>query len=169
MSFLYFAYGSNMLKARLRERCPSAQAEGLAWAAGYAVRYWKEGRDGSGKATLVRQSIDTFLTCGVLYRIDLAERTDLDRAEARYLRHDDFAVHCSHSGENRRASAYLASPDACRQDLRPFDWYVGLIRAGAQEHGLDPQYIAKLTAVDTCRDSNLQRSIDMETLAARYG
>jgi hypothetical protein len=50
--FVYFAYGSNMLTARLRERCPSARPLGLAAAPGYGVAFNKQGMDGSGKATL---------------------------------------------------------------------------------------------------------------------
>ncbi len=162
-SFLYFAYGSNMLTARLRERCPSAHPHGPAWARGYTIAFHKEGRDGSGKATLIQQSSGSTWAHGVLYRIDLSERPDLDRVEARYMRHDTFAVH-TESNESILASTYLAQPDACREDLIPFDWYVELIRAGAREHGLDPQYIVELGGVDTCGDSDLQRSIAMAAL-----
>src|SRR5258708_12496941 len=46
----YFAYGSNMLTDRLRERVPSATAIGVGRLAGHQLRWDKRtGRDGSGK------------------------------------------------------------------------------------------------------------------------
>ena len=52
-SFLFFAYGSNMLTDRLRERCPDARPLGAAIARGYVLSFSKRSRDGSSKATLL--------------------------------------------------------------------------------------------------------------------
>jgi hypothetical protein len=52
-SFLFFAYGSNMLTERLRERCPDARPLGTAIARGYLLSFSKRSKDGSAKATLV--------------------------------------------------------------------------------------------------------------------
>ena len=46
-SSLYFAYGSNMLTARLHKRCPSARILGTAVAPGLVLRFWKRSKDGS--------------------------------------------------------------------------------------------------------------------------
>ncbi len=46
----YFAYGSNMLTARLHERVPSATPIGIGQLEGHALRWDKRSwRDGSGK------------------------------------------------------------------------------------------------------------------------
>lgn len=175
--FVYFAYGSNMLIARLRERCPSARPLGLALAPAYRVAFNKQGMDGSGKATLT--ALEPFQekhppyppafgwtgARGVLYRIDMGERAALDRAEGNYRRDDTFAVLCAQSGKPITACTYIAEPQACRDDLVPLDWYVALMRAGAIEHGQDADYIAWLSAVETCNDPDLQRAARMAALA----
>ena len=48
-SFITFAYGSNMPSARLRGRCPSARAIGIAELRGHELRWHKRSKDGSGK------------------------------------------------------------------------------------------------------------------------
>jgi hypothetical protein len=45
----YFAYGSNMETARLRERMPSAKPLGVAKLSGHELRFHKRSKDGSGK------------------------------------------------------------------------------------------------------------------------
>lgn len=53
MTFLYFAYGSNMLPTRLLGRCPSARVVGTGVARAWSLAFSKASKDGSGKATLV--------------------------------------------------------------------------------------------------------------------
>jgi hypothetical protein len=175
--FVYFAYGSNMLIARLRERCPSARPLGLALAPAYRVAFNKQGMDGSGKATLTvlepfqethppyRPVFGRTGARGVLYRIDMGERAALDRAEGNYRRDDAFAVLCAQSGKPITSCTYIAETQACRDDLVPLDWYVALMRAGATEHGHGADYIAWLSAIETCNDPDLRRAARMAALA----
>lgn len=51
-SFITFAYGSNMPTARIRARCPSAVAMGVAELRGYELRWHKISNDGSGKPAM---------------------------------------------------------------------------------------------------------------------
>lgn len=53
MTFLYFAYGSNMLPARLLGRCPSAKVVRTGVARAWSLAFSEASKDGSGKATLV--------------------------------------------------------------------------------------------------------------------
>lgn len=165
-SFLYFAYGSNMLTKRLRERCPSARPAGIAVAEEYRLDFSKVGLDGSGKATLSRNTKAIQITHiqGVLYHVSLKESTNLDLAEGRYDRHANFLVKCQHKKSSIIASTYIAQPDACSNGLLPFDWYVRLIIAGAYEHGLDPAYIARLRNVKTRTDPDTDRAESMARL-----
>jgi hypothetical protein len=93
MTFLYFAYGSNMLPARLLGRCPSARAVGLGVARGWNLEFSKASKDGSGRATLVPAPASAIP--GVIFEIDLTEREKLDKHEGvglGYRRDDTFAV-----------------------------------------------------------------------------
>jgi len=163
--FLYFAYGSNMLTPRLRERCPSASPIGTARAAQHTIAFIKKGGDGSGKATLVPLDDHSESVWGVLYRIHRAERRGLDRAEARYRRHDSFPVRNASDGGLHHVTTYIARADACREDLCPFDWYVALMEAGAREHGLDADYIACLIGTTVRQDPDARRAKRMMALA----
>ncbi|RNF34126.1 gamma-glutamylcyclotransferase family protein [Paracoccus methylarcula] len=98
MSIFYFAYGSNMLPARLAARCPSAKLIGRAHAPGYRVRFAKRGMDGSAKATLVTSE---GAASGVLFTLDPKDLAALDRAEGAgrgYDRLDDFSIR--HDGQS---------------------------------------------------------------------
>lgn len=163
MSFLYFAYGSNMLPARLAARCPSAQVIGRAMAPGWRVAFWKEGRDGSGKATLIADPGQA--VPGMLYRIAAADLPALDRAEgagAGYDRNDALAVEAD--GRRQVAVSYVAPHP--RADLLPFDWYLALVVAGAELGGLPADHIAALRAQVCCADPMPDRPGRCEGLAA---
>src|SRR5690606_34185064 len=79
--FRTFAYGSNMLSARLKQRCPSARALGVAQLSGYALRWHKSSTDGSGKCDVVHDNARTVF--GVVFEIDASELAALDQAEGR--------------------------------------------------------------------------------------
>ena len=53
MTIPYFAFGSNMLLERIKKRVPSARVLGNATLGGYALRFNKLSKDGSGKANIV--------------------------------------------------------------------------------------------------------------------
>ena len=151
MPFYYFAYGSNMLTERLKadDRCPGARVCGCAFAEGTIIEFSKRSRDGSGKATLVRAAGQR--TPGVLFKIPNREGSALDSAEGvsnGYYRCNAFPVHLFGSDAVIKAVTYLAeSPKA---NLKPYDWYLALIIAGAHQHGLGDDYIAKLRR-EPCR------------------
>lgn len=85
--FLYFAYGSNMLTARLNERCPSAKPAGCAFAPGYRLTFDKLGRDGSGKATITPAAPEEQVS-GVLFTVSRDDLPALDQAEWGYVRQE---------------------------------------------------------------------------------
>jgi len=80
-SFLYFAYGSNMLTRRLAARTPSAVPEGFGYIEYFRLAFDKPSRDGSGKATIEATGTATDRVYGVLFRIETGEEGALDRAE----------------------------------------------------------------------------------------
>ena len=66
-----------------------------------------------------------------MFTIEHREIENLDRVESGYRREDRFEVRLAGAGDRLRVTTYIA-PDVHRNpDLRPFDWYLALIVAGA--------------------------------------
>jgi len=164
MSLIYFAYGSNMLPRRLTMRCPSARVVGPAIVAGHDLQFSKVSKDGSGKATLVRAAAET---PGALFEIAEADLGALDRAEGRglgYDRIDQFEVEIIGTGRRVRATTYLAT--AINRQLKPYDWYLAVVIAGAKYHELGGDYLARLQEFQHEIDPNEKRESRLGALAA---
>lgn len=137
-----FAYGSNMCSARLRDRVPSARPLGPAFLSGHVLRFHKRGfRDGSGKADASASAVSDAGVWGVVYEIDPGEKANLDRAEGMGSGYDEKQVLVTDTdGVGHRAWMYCANPSAIDLAAVPFAWYLELVRAGAEEHGLPEDY-----------------------------
>ena len=153
MRVRYLAYGSNLLPRRLRERVPSARVVGSVRLPGLEVRFHKRGRDGSGKCDLVRSRHRT-TALGVVYDLLVQERPSLDRAEG--LGNGYELVDTGLRGFGR-VFYYKASSNAVDDELRPFDWYLALVMAGALSHGFPAAYVARLRRVETVPDPDTKR------------
>lgn len=148
-TYLYFAYGSNMSTARLTARTPSAQVVGPGRLPRHVLRWHKLGRDGSGKCDLVAVgSGSTGVVWGVLYRIDCAEKADLDRIEGLGVGYDEYEVVVSTETGEVPARTYRSRPGAVDPSLRPRRWYKAHVLAGAREHGLPVPYIEMIERVE---------------------
>ena len=150
--FVSFAYGSNMLTARLRERCPSARPLGAAELRGYELRWHKTSKDRSGKCDIVRTDQPGASVFGVVYEIAVGEKGALDKAEGLGAGYDEAVIGVHHGSDRLTATAYVAT----RTDpaLKPYSWYRALVVAGAREHGLPADYIARLEVVPATEDPN---------------
>jgi gamma-glutamylcyclotransferase len=169
---LYFAYGSNMLTARLTARCPSAKPLCVAEVSGHDFIYGKRGKDGSAKATLIRQ--DNSIVYGVLFQIAPADLGHLDLIEGRgfgYEREDDFSVVTTGAGLALKACTYLAPEEFIDRSLQPFDWYHALVLAGAAEHGLPGHYVADGIVPNriTVLDRSTSRSVEAIQILEKAG
>ncbi|WP_435140424.1 gamma-glutamylcyclotransferase family protein [Pseudopelagicola sp. nBUS_19] len=145
MGLKYFAYGSNMLPARLQARCSTARVIGTATARNFGLEFSKPSKDGSGKATLIESTFQELATPGVLFEIEKTELRQLDRAEGAgygYDRDDGFRVTCASTGETVTATTYLAS--TADPKLKPFDWYLALVLAGSHHHNLHVDHLMRL-------------------------
>ena len=148
-TYLYFAYGSNMSSARLTARTPSARAVGRGRLPGHALRWHKLGRDGSGKCdVVVADTGSTAAVWGVLYRIDCAEKADLDRIEGLGVGYDEHEVVVATEAGEVVARTYRARPGAVDPALRPRRWYKAHVLDGAREHGLPASYVAMIEGVE---------------------
>jgi mycothiol synthase len=126
LSFLYFAYGSNLWLPQMRGRCPSATPRGPATLAGWAVDYDKPSRDGSAKANIRSDAGQKVL--GVVYEVEDGERQALDQAEHLY---SPIYVNLE-EGIRALTYAYEGPP----HEGPPYDWYVSTTLAGAAAHGI---------------------------------
>ncbi len=164
-TFLYFAYGSNMLNERLAARCPSASPVGIAFAPNHALEFTKTGKDLSGKATLFpQQGAHQY---GVLFNINRNDLSALDKAEGAsfgYKRIDAFPIICSPSGNEMFATTYMAIQT--ESDLKPFDWYLDLVIAGAKQHNLPKKQISSLQNTPYIVDTHTNRKGRLDALAA---
>jgi len=169
-TFDYFGYGSNMLTERLTapKRCPGAAVVGPAYAPGRELRFAKRSVDRSGKGTLIKSENPEAKAWGVVFSIPTSERTALDRAEGvgqGYRRDDKFTVVMPGGTSRKTVSIYLATPDAIHLKLKPYDWYLYLCRAGAEQHNLDSNYLQMLKAVQAIPDPDASRGSKLEAEA----
>ncbi len=153
----YFAYGSNMLTARLRERVSSAAAIGIGQLVGYALRWDKRSRrDGSGKCDAEATGRQDDLVCGVVFELDPKDKPALDKAEGLGAGYMEKTVHVMTEAGPITAITYCATDKDA--SLRPYHWYKTLVIAGAREHGLPVSYRSHLELVVTVSDPNPARA-----------
>lgn len=166
-SFLYFAYGSNMLTERLAARCPSAWAICIGRLSPcYDLVFCKRSVDGSGKAGVIERPDSTSgaQTYGVIFELSGSDRDALDRYEGDgYARHDAVSVNTG-SGGSLVCTSYIAQSDALEPQLKPYDWYLAVVIAGAKQHKLPDAYIEALQAVPSQPDPNRDRKTRLEVL-----
>ena len=162
---LNFAYGSNMLWQRIRERVPSAVPLGPARLAGYQLHWHKVGKDSSGKCDIRPAADPGMLVHGVLYRFHRSDKHLLDIAEGLGFGYDEIEVRVETAHGTLVALAYAATH--IEPTLRPYDWYQALVVAGAIEHGLPTDYVAALRRIEAIADADAQRAAVHFKLAGR--
>ena len=163
--FHYFAYGSNMLPARLLDRCRSATLVGTGSAMNFGLEFSKVSKDGSGKATLV--GVAGSNVPGVIFEIDVTDQEALDQHEGLgfgYRRDDAFTVDVPALGTSIQTSTYLATAGDNR--LKPFDWYLATVIAGALHHGMDEAHIAGLRSTAFVEDTRTDRKTRIAAIKA---
>jgi len=136
----YFAYGSNLSPARMRERVPSAQARGAARLPGYRLALDKRGADGSGKANLHEAS--DAAVWGALYTLEPEEWPLLDAYERDYER---IAVRVEWRGAQQDAMTYVSR--VLTDAPVALHGYKRLIVEGARAHALPESWIRWLAAL----------------------
>lgn len=149
-----FAYGSNMLTKRLTDRCPSAKVLGPAELRGYELRWHKKSKDESGKCDVVPAG-KAALVYGVLFELDIAQKSKLDEIEGLGQGYEEKQVEVSFKGAVRKSQLYYANN--IDPELTPYTWYKALVVAGAKEHGLPADYVRQLEDAPAKRDSDRKR------------
>lgn len=151
----YFAYGSNMLTARLAQRVPAVAPVGPARLGGYALHFHLRGGDGSGKCNIVATQ-EPAVVHGVLFELDPARLDWLHAAEGPAYDFLELPVHARNGLV--AAAVYRGRPEWLDDSLVPFDWYMRFVVGGAAEHGLPEPYVQWLAGVATQTDPDDERA-----------
>ncbi len=160
---VYFAYGSNLLRERLLARCPNAILVGKASLPGSCVTFGKLSADGSGKAAL--EPDEDGLACGVLWTVPFLELPALDRLEGNSRGYERVQIRATGAdGISVDAMTYFAT--RLLPGLKPYDWYVALVVAGAMQQELPHDYIHRLESTSSMPDPNRQRRTRRDALDA---
>jgi gamma-glutamylcyclotransferase len=152
----YFAYGSNMSSARLKERVPSAKCVGIGYIAKHKLTFDKVSEDQSAKCDAEVTGSDDDSVHGVLFDFDAADKDDLDRAEGLGFGYEerDIVVNVSGGGQ-KHAVIYCATKKD--SSLMPYHWYKNYALIGAREHDLPEEYIVHIESVTSKDDPDLAR------------
>ena len=151
--FLYFAYGSNMSRRQMRERCPDHECLGKAVLKDHALCFPRHSPiRNCGVAGLAE--VPGAEVWGVVYRLHDEDLAALDRREGY-----DPAVPFHVNRYNRQTHrvltdagaldcfVYVARPEP--GDHVPSADYLGTMIEGAEENGLPPGYVAALRQTPT--------------------
>jgi len=150
-----------MCTERLRapDRVPSAEFVRIARVPGYVFRFHKlSKKDCSAKADAYYTGNPTDIVWGVIFKIDPAEKPNLDRAEGlgRGYAEKEFTV-TDMEGNEHRTVAYVAEQSHIQAELLPYCWYKCFVVEGARQSGLPPDYIAQIEAMPATEDPDRQR------------
>ena len=160
MKLRYFAYGSNMLEQWLAHpaRLPGARFRFIGSVRGYRLEFHKRGQDGSGKCNMNRTHDAGDVVNGVIYEIPGDDMPRLDEAEGlgRGYYHDHVPVQFP-DGAVMPVLTYLADAASTDTHLKPYDWYLNLVIAGAEQHGLPGDYIEFIKQVPCVPDPDPAR------------
>ena len=157
-----FSYGSNMCFTRLHSRVPSTKFVTIGKLQSYTLLLNKRSRkDHSGKANAFLTNNEADYVLGAIFEIVDNEKYLLDVAEGLHHGYDEIILPIeTDGGEIINAQMYIANPAAIDNELIPFDWYLNYIITGAQDYNLQEEYIAKLQAIQTVYDTNIERRED---------
>jgi len=141
----YFAYGSNLSTAVLRERCPSARQIDIGRVDGHRIGFTRRSiKRGGGVADLVPAA--TRAVWGALFELSDDDLAALDRCEGvpRAYRRDLWEI----VRPNRSpSSAWVYVVTEKQTELQPSYGYWRLIVEGAREAGLPHDYVEELEAL----------------------
>lgn len=161
----YFAYGSNMLTARLARRVPGARAIGTARLTGHVLRFHKKSPDGSGKCNVLATGRREDVVHGVLFDIDDRSLPRLHAAEG--PGYEFLQIRVQTDDGELEAALYRARPAWLDDALAPYIWYQRFVVAGAREHGLPTEYITALENVFARHDPNRWRAFRNRWIARK--
>jgi len=146
-TFLYFAYGSNMLTQRIRINNPSARFQSLGRLHHHKLDFnHKSKRWGGAVATIEEEEGNE--VWGVLWQLSIDDLPKLDKQEGvpKLYRRKEVEVDIEGSGLTKAVTYQLTVPKL--DDRRPSKIYRQVILNGAAEHSLPDHYRKKLEDIE---------------------
>ena len=134
----YFAYGSNLCRARMLERVPDSVLIAVGSLADHRISFDKRGADGTGKANI--EACRDGRVWGAIYRVSPRGLDALDQFERGYRRTSVSVT--AKGGDVCTCVTYIAERAA--DGLLVGDWYMRLVIGGARELELPEAYLAEL-------------------------
>ena len=128
-SVTYFAYGSNLLFARLHARCASIRRLGVARLDGHRLHFNKPGGDASGKCGIEAVDDDSHVL-GVLYRMHGKIRKARYSTGSRVWATDTWTDRCESVVMSGPVSCFTYYPTVHSDGLPPWDWYKAFVLGG---------------------------------------
>jgi gamma-glutamylcyclotransferase (GGCT)/AIG2-like uncharacterized protein YtfP len=142
----YYAYGSNLCSRYLKEYCPSAVFVTKADLPNYRIEFRRYSHGMGGGISTIMEAPGRLIR-GVIYEVPEGEIGAMDKLEGvpegLYLR-ETFLVLGADCNWHRADLYRIAKPEGPHA---PAKRYVDLMVEGAREHGLDPKYVAELSAL----------------------
>uniref|UniRef100_A0A8C3G169 Gamma-glutamylcyclotransferase b n=2 Tax=Cyclopterus lumpus TaxID=8103 RepID=A0A8C3G169_CYCLU len=150
LTFLYFAYGSNLLKERLQLKNPSAKVHCVARLEDYGLVFGNykglaSDRWHGGVATIEHSPGDE--VWGVVWRMSMSDLESLDNQENVTLRaYSPVELPVKTKGQELNCRTYIMN--SCVY-APPSPQYLKVIMMGAEQNGLPKDYQGKLRAIET--------------------
>ncbi len=156
----FFAYGTNVLLAKMMSLVTFAQAIGLAELSGYQLIFNKKShKDDSGLANLTATQKATDKVYGNLYEVSDSYLSTLELAEGIQHGYHTQKVTVLCQGENISATIFLCDDPAFLQNnLKPFDWYKAMIVRGLERLEAPADYTQKVKKMEDILDVDVQRA-----------
>lgn len=132
---LYIAYGSNLHRGQMAQRCPTAQPIAKAWLEDYRLVY--QGRPGNAHANVIPEKGHKVPV--VIWEISEQNERALDRYEGvagGYYTKEYVEIECN--GEKVKALIYLMTPNPFNH---PSDFYLNVIVQGYRHFNLPAEYL----------------------------
>lgn len=148
----YLAYGSNLHPGRLQKRVPSAEVIEVVQLQGWQLRFHKRSKDASGKCNIIQTDQPADLIFGVIYEINPAEKSRLDRAEGMGSGYDERQV-----SVNGHRDVFFYQATDIDDALKPYTWYREYVLLGARYHELPEVYLQELETVEAWQDPDNDR------------
>ena len=148
---LYFAYGSNMWRQQMHERCPDHQCLGAAVLPDHTLCFprFSRIRNCGVAGIMAKAGAEVW---GVVYRLSERDLAALDRREGydpsqpvHVNRYDRRTVRVLMKGEPLDCLTYFARQEPGQHI--PSTEYMAAIIAGAEENGLPAEYVAALKLI----------------------
>ncbi len=155
----FFAYGMNMLGAKIMSLVTFPQYRGVGRLQGYQMRFNKRGhKDNSGNTNLVKTGNPKDVVYGVVYEFGDSYKGDIERAEGLGFGYHAETLTVQLEDESIKVTAYVADEGDINDRLLPFEWYRDIVLLAAKQHGLPKEYIQYLESIQVTPDPDSARA-----------